>query len=587
MIAITAIVIAVVAVMHGQEWVTQMKNLRGRWVAAKAQRMIDEGRHEAAVAVMLDAFERSPDEPVVVRTLAIAAAGKHPEQAKYLFERLDRLEAATPDDHTRLAKVLSLLNDKSGADALLRKTSSARSADIGFWRTRGELDASAGRVRESQAAYEKALTLSPDDADAAIGLGTLLASSSDPARVAQGVDILLAELQRAVEGRRSKSGNRALESLSYLPIPYTSQRVRLARIIEQMPVKTLGQSVLASIMNRPLILSDEQKIQRADEIRSVIYGHRALSIEAKEEAVATLQAHGEHGIVLEWLSSRHGDTGPRLYAQRIDSLMATGRWREAADMAGRAESPLGDATRKLLLALIHLRQSGGSAPDAEPLLTEALARASEEGRQSTFVAIGDVAREYGLHKIAFVALGHALECPFSQHLPLDDYVLSARRAHVSAAAVLHALSMRALIDRWNLDLQKHLCYLRLLLGTDIERAANDVSFLSNVLPEDPYIHFLSALASYRLCDFEGAADKLVPLPAHRWHQGEAAVIAAILTSAGRIDQADKLLGCINGTGMFAEESRLLSAPRTLASIMPGPRLRTVDPGGIRYVDDKR
>jgi tetratricopeptide (TPR) repeat protein len=375
-IAITAVVIAVLAVMHGQEWVTQMKNLRGRWVAVRAQRMIDEGRHDAAVAVMLDAFERSPDEPVVVRTLAIAAAAKHPEQAKYLFERLDRLEAATADDHIRLAKVMSLLNDKSGADALLRKTSYASSADIGFWRTRGEVDASAGRVRESQAAYEKALTLSPGDADASIGLGTLLASSSDRARVAQGVDILLAELHQAVEARRSKSVTRALESLSFLPIPYTSQRVRLARIIEQMPVKTLGQSVLGRLMDHPFILSDEQRIQRADEIRPVIYGHRALSVDAKEEAVAILQAHGEHGIVLEWLSSGHGDIGPRLYAQRIDSLMATARWREAADLAGRAESPLGDATRKLLLALIHLRQSGGKAPDAEPLLAEALARAS-------------------------------------------------------------------------------------------------------------------------------------------------------------------------------------------------------------------
>ena len=586
LIGITASVAAVLTVMHGPQWVIGVNNLRGRWTASKAQRMIDEGRPEAAVALMINAFERSPDEPTVVRTLAVAAAENHPEEAKYLFERLDRLDAATPDDHIRLARVLSRLNDKSGALALLGKTSPAGDHDRDFWLAHGDVDASAGRIHESQADYAKVLKLSPDDAEAAVGLGRLLASSSDPARAAEGIDLLLDELQKSLEAGHFARRAIAFQALSRLPIERVYQRERLAHILGRIPEKTLGQSVLRTIMAYPVLLTDEQRINRAGDIEAVIHSSRAQSIDDSAEAMAILQAHGENGVVVRSVPAWGNETGPLLYAMRIDSLMALERWDDARKMAARPGAPLSESTRKILLALIRLRQTGGKAPDAATLLAEATAKATSEGRQSTFMAIGKIALEHRLDAIAVSAFGAAMEFPFSEHLPLNDYVLASRRAHASAGDVLRALSTRELIDRWNLDLQKHVCYFRLLLATDIEMTAGRVDQLNRLLPEDPYIRFLGALASFRLGDFNAAADKLVPLPVHRWHQGEAAVMASIFTAAGRFDQAGKLLPRINGTGMFAEETQLLSAPRTLASILPGIGAGLPSDRSLRFLDDK-
>ncbi len=585
-IGILAVAAPLVVAFHGRDCVTRWNNLRGRWVAARAQGMIDEGRTEAAIGVLLDAFERAPKEPAVVRTLAIASSLKHPEQAKYLFEQLDHLQAATSEDHTRLAGVLARLNDRTGAAALFAQGAEAGARDLDYWLAKGDFSASVGLAGQARAEYETALTLSPHDPSAAIGLGRLLSSSADSALAADGLDILLRELQQAITQRDIKRRDSAFRAIAPLSIPSVPQRALLAHIIGSMPVKPLELSVLAELMRHPLLPDEPQRLLRADGLRSSIYTRRPHSADTKLATVEVLQAHGEHRIVVEWLPSVGAEMGARLYARRIDSLLALGRTDEAERMVRSPVSPIASSTRNLLLALIELRSSEGKSPGAKAHLAAAMAGATDEGRQSTFMAIGRVALEYGFDSIAVSAFGTAMEFPFGQYLPLDDFVLAARRARVPAQDVLRALQARELIDRWNLDLQKHACYFRLLLATDLEKTGDAIRRLTLLLPDDPCFRLLSALALFRAGDYSRAADILVPLPEHRWHQGEVAVITAIFTAAGNIDQAEKLLGTVHGTGMFAEESALIRAPRTLSSLVVGPRIPSRTLGGLRFLDDK-
>jgi hypothetical protein len=78
-------------------------------------------------------------------------------------------------------------------------------------------------------------------------------------------------------------------------------------------------------------------------------------------------------------------------------------------------------------------------------------------------------------------------------------------------------------------------------------------------PQNVYLRFLEALALHKTGANAGeAASLLVPLPRHRWHQGEAAVIASILASSGQIDRSAPLAAQIDATQLFAEENALFS-----------------------------
>ena len=78
-------------------------------------------------------------------------------------------------------------------------------------------------------------------------------------------------------------------------------------------------------------------------------------------------------------------------------------------------------------------------------------------------------------------------------------------------------------------------------------------------PQNVYLRFLEALAMHKTgANASDAASLLVPLPRHRWHQGEAAVIASILASSGQIDRSAPLAAQIDPAQLFAEEKSLFT-----------------------------
>ena len=59
-----------------------------------------------------------------------------------------------------------------------------------------------------------------------------------------------------------------------------------------------------------------------------------------------------------------------------------------------------------------------------------------------------------------------------------------------------------------------------------------------------------------------AAQYLMPLPQHAWHQGEAAVIASVMASAGQFDRSAGLIQKIDFSRLFQEERALIEPWRT-------------------------
>jgi hypothetical protein len=103
----------------------------------------------------------------------------------------------------------------------------------------------------------------------------------------------------------------------------------------------------------------------------------------------------------------------------------------------------------------------------------------------------------------------------------------------------------------------------------MERAALDLARLKKDLPNDPFVKFLNGFMGYRLGDYTSAVHSLVPMPAHRWQQGETIVIATILASGGKTREAAKLAERITGQGVFPEERRMLEGWKSRTELDPG------------------
>ena len=152
---------------------------------------------------------------------------------------------------------------------------------------------------------------------------------------------------------------------------------------------------------------------------------------------------------------------------------------------------------------------------------------------------------------------------------LKEFLHASRRSGQDADSALSILSHHVQSGDRSTDLRKQTTYLRLLCGDQMERAALDLARLKKDLPNDPFVKFLNGFMGYRLGDYTRAVHSLVPMPAHRWQQGETVVIATILASGGKTREAAKLAERITGQGVFPEERRMLEGWKTRTERDPG------------------
>ncbi len=547
----------------------QLRDGHDHWLSQRdvaAARVFNAGGERGrALSRLINAFERTPQNPSVLRELALATATDHPEYAKPLCERLSILGAATHADKITHARVLARLNDNAGATALLFESRNDTSRGISFWQARGDIATAAGRITEARTAYLQALAISPSDTASLLGLARAAAASSDPAQHGDAAERLITHFECSLDDLSAAQREDGLAALATLRIEDGSLRSRFSRLLHRLPRQTLVHCVTDTLLQLPPGSSPEQTARSSAAVASLLDGHRLVPADQRRAITAILLAHDEHENLIRWLPIQTAMLDAVLFSHRIDALMALGRWREAATMAARLDAPVPPASRHLLQALVLLTN-----PDRTPtatlgaadLLKRALVEASVEGRQGAYVAIGHIALDFALHDIAADAFARALDLPFGRHLPLDAFILASRRAARPLDEILQQLDQRALTDRTNLDLQMHTAYLRLLTGDRIETTAQALEQICKRLPHDSRARFLHAFALHRLGDFAGALAKLTPFPNHRWHHGEAAVIAAILAASGDILQATRIAANVTtAKTLFPEEAAMMSAIR--------------------------
>lgn len=553
---------------HGQTLVRHARSLQARMEARKAEQVRLAGRADAALSRLMRAYARTPEDPEVIRGIAWSAVPAFPLQGKYFLEKLVAKESATPEDQMLLASTYITLDQPVQAAAVFESLVKKYPTSPDVWRSWAMACYGRGELSEAMKAYRRVLAFSPHDLTASIGIAQLLLRSGTAKDDKAAAALVIDQLDRLV-GAKLPGADDLARFLVSIPITDAEQRAKAASVLRRATDLSAANALAAVFLAHPLEPKAGEAASRREEVRRFLAGRPALELEERKAVSLVLEKHGESTLILDSLSLAEAAGDPVLFAQRLEALLSCGLWKEAAEMARHPDAGDTIARQGWLNTLDALSSCREPKNMAAKLLTQSLEDAMTGKHYTACKALGFAALDYGLYPLAARAFAVAIQgCPHVA-VPLEEYLLAARRGGSTAGDAMKIIAARAAVDRCDDDLLAQSIYLRLLTGLEIERTALDLAQLRQRNPGDPYLKFLHAFTGFRLGDYAGAVKALLPLPSHRWQQGETVVISTILAAGGQIRQAAQLAGKISGEGVFPEERRMLDAWQSRARLDSG------------------
>lgn len=523
---------------------------------AEVRRCLVEGHSRSGIASLKSAIEASPGDAKLLRALAALAADAAPAEARRAYHKLNSLGLATPADSAGHAALLARLHDFTGAKAILsnlpkeaQSIPQAQFAWLAVWREAGDFTAAA-------TALEKLLESSSDEASLAVDL--LRRASNAPADTRHRIEAsLVRSLAHMMNAGRAQDVLAMAPMLTGLPVSHNVHRMHLGQILRNLPGQSVEHRLAAVRFGYPVELPSTDEVQLRSDYQNEIAWSGGLSAEEKDRVAGWLQGQSEHRMVIALISAREAVTEPQLFARRFESLLEEGLWREAGAMVADPESPPLPHSRILSQTLATLHQRASRQFAVEMLLSEAITATREENRPLDCYAVGVAALDHHLPTLAATAFATALDISKDRSKTMRAILRSARPGRLPLNTFLRSLiGSPAMHDD---SIQEQLIYLSLLADQKTDAMLAIVRNRRQLEPQNVYLRFLEALALHKTGASAGeAASLLVPLPRHRWHQGEAAVIASILASSGQIDRSAPLAAQIDPNQLLTEEKALFS-----------------------------
>jgi len=523
---------------------------------AEVRRCLVEGHSRSGIVSLKAEIEATPGDAKLLRALAALAADAAPAEARRAYHKLNSLGLATPADSAGHAALLARLHDFTGAKAILsnlpkeaQSIPQAQFAWLAVWREAGDFSAAA-------TALEKLLESSPDEASLAVDL--LRRASQAPAETRHRIEAsLVRSLAHLMNAGRARDVLAMASTLTGLPVTHSVHRMHLGQILRNLPGQSVEHRLAAVRFGYAAELPATDEVQLRSDYQNEIAWSGGLSADEKDRVASWLQGQSEHRMVIALISAREAVAEPQLFARRFESLLEEGLWRDAGAMVADPESPPLPHSRILAQTLATLQQRASRQFAVEMLLGEAIGACREENRPLDCYAVGVAALDHQLPTLAATAFATALDISKDRAKTMKAILRSARPGRLPLNTFLRSLiGSPAMHDD---SIQEQLIYLSLLADQKTDAMLAIVRNRRQLEPRNVYLRFLEALAMHKTgANATDAASLLVPLPRHRWHQGEAAVIASILASSGQIDRSAPLAAQIDPAQLFAEEKSLFT-----------------------------
>jgi hypothetical protein len=344
--------------------------------------------------------------------------------------------------------------------------------------------------------------------------------------------------------------------LAALPLRDSNTRKHVLEVLHCLGSAPVEQRLAVTLLTLDTVGASPEDVRRA--CLAEVHRGLGLTVPEKRRVATVLQQRHEHALVAEIITLPESFTESSLFRQRLDSLLQLGQWRDAAAMAT-APAEWQTGNRQLLRCLAKASRSGLDEVDLTLMIPEALKEASEMESAPACYALGCAALELRYNRVATEAFNAALGQPSIDTFMMETILGSARAAGLDAASTLKMLTAAGTPARSNVAVKTRLCYLRLLSDKDIPAAQGDLESLARNGDNDAYVCFLNALNLHRRGDIAGAGSRVIPLGPQRWNEGEAAVIAGMMSAAGEYQLGASLMEKIDPRRLFPEE-RAMVAP---------------------------
>ncbi len=495
-----------------------------------------------------DAFTKDPDNPEAVRVAARIYTRAGANESRWLWHKLDKLNATTDDDVAwRIQSLTILREDKTAADQI-EQVLRERPATQKIMELADKVMRNLGREQQLIGILRDYTKQKPDDLDTRLVLGMRLVEfgSTDLDKL-EGIDILwgLAAIEAPV-------GLRSIEFIDKLNL--TTEGVR--RIIERLENHSLakGAHKIAALKRRVAL----EPARKEEILTAAMESHRGKKREDLVPLAHWLYEEHDPKRILSLLKEDEVRDYPPLLHEYFNALSLLERYDDLERLVKDPRSRFTNAERDFhLVHLAFVKSTLSKKPmdEIDGLLVKAVNSALRENQIQMLLELGRYADVRKRYRTAMEAYKAASTTPMTE---LAGYEGMLRASYNLGSMKDYSSISRETMRRWpsNQFFTEQYLYASLLSGEVIETSAERASRMLEERPKDSQRRLFMALASYRFGDREACARHLHNCLFQDLTPGQQGVYCGLARSVGSSIEAEKLAaGIPEDSLMLPEEDK--------------------------------
>ena len=520
-----------------------------RELTAEAATQIANGESEGAAKLLTQAYRIDPRNPETLRLMAKSLEqmpGGMPGGA-YFWRQLIETHEATTEDTAAYAILLLRGGSLDEARKILDSIPEAEKNTRPAVELKASLLRVDGQIGIADKLLRAAYLADSGNPESQLKLAVLDLNSPFPEVKEHAAGMLWQIAQSS--GPEAVNAMRVLANQAQLSV---TRAIAMRKLLEKLP-KTSDEwrlSIVSGILRA--LPTERESIMAAEAARQ-----HGRPFEKTGTFIRWLANNNEHERLLSLLPAgqaiRYGD----LFLPYAAAMEHTKRWNELREMIRKNPSiPVPPATTALILARCsHALKESSDVVRGH--LIDGLKRAWVARDRPTMISIGNAADEFGQPEIAIEAFSLIASQPQFK-LPMLDRLLQIRQRQHDLSGMIDVInrclneqqSNPAYIESW--------CYLNLLEGTEMEKAADTIRHHVEDNPERlPTASLVQAFAAYRFGDLESAGRAAKSVVASKLPPGQRAVLAGILQACGREADAYRVAEKVPDSIVLMEEARFL------------------------------
>ena len=552
------VILAFVLVVKGRDFYHAFESYRADKIAVEATQLIKAERWESASRLLQDAVRRMPDQLSLMRAVAdlFAKGYNDPQTAGTFLRRVISKPGSTSADKRRLAEVLLQSGDLNEARHLYGELPASEQTTRKGLELFSAITRASGNASEADQIMRRALMLDPDDKEARLRLAIMDEDQAlDDARAA------VANTIWAIAGQGDEVALRAVEHLA------TSKSLTAGRARELKGL--VEKNALATDRVRYMALHAQLRLNPLDHAAIVaqeIQRNKGKSADNTFDFLRWLGQEGEYQKILDIVPAESVSRDADVFLVYVDALSSSERWKELLNLMTTRKTPVTEATAHVILAQCYSRLQ----PDLKETRRQ-LSATYGVGHKEVPVLMRAAALADSLHLTDLALQGYKMlaESRPPMRLQLLEKILDLHRANRDPESMLDTLRQLHDLRPRNRNYQDQLNYLRLVTGTELEIAYDQIIGFEKPAPNDlgnssiP-AGLLRALAAFRCGKAAQVKDEVASigsvdlLPA-----GMRATVAGLLAMTGRDVDGYRIGEKILAAGLLNEEAVFLR--RSLAN----------------------